>query len=50
MNRYEVFSEDIGGETHWGLYDTVTASVLEWFATENAAWDAVPKDRNEVTA
>lgn len=42
--RYIVFSEDIGGETHWGIYDNDTGDVLEWYATEDEADSHIPKE------
>lgn len=41
--RYLVFSEDISGETHWGIYDNNTGNVLEWFGTEQEAKAYVPE-------
>lgn len=42
MNRYTVFSENMGDETHWGIYDNVTESVLSWHPTEQEAMDYTP--------
>lgn len=46
-NRYTVFSEDMGGETHWGIYDEETGSVLEWYETKDEAelYLCVPDNR-----
>lgn len=43
--RYEVFSETVGNETHWGVYDTETGSVVEWFANQDDAITGIPQER-----
>jgi hypothetical protein len=50
MTRYQVFSEEVSGKTHWGLYDSATGTVLGWFSTETVAWNAIPHYDNGVTA
>lgn len=46
MKRFTVFSEDMGNETHWGIYDNVTESVLSWHPTEAEALNYTPEQGN----
>lgn len=33
----QVFSEHIDGRTYWGIYDSDTGEVVEWYDTEREA-------------
>lgn len=46
MDRYMVFEETFMEETHWGIYDQFTGSVLQWFASEQEAYDNIPQGVN----
>lgn len=44
MGRFIVFAENVNNETHWGVYDEMTGSVVEWFATKHEAESFVPEE------